>query len=177
MKKIVAFILLTALFLNIIGYHFIFQMQQHQVKEDMKEYLSSSKDIQNAVELRFSLADASSISKLKWEEEKEFTYNGEMYDVIKKENANGELVIQCIKDKKETHLVNNYEKVSKETQGDPLSKNKSTGLLKLITGIFIYTEQPVLSLPSFINNKNEKILCDALSSGSKEILIPPPQLS
>lgn len=143
----------------------------------MEKSLRNSADIKNAVELRFALSDRSSISKIKWEDEKEFTFNGELYDVIQQKNVNGELIIQCIRDKKETHLVNDYTKLSKETQGDPASKNKSTVLLKLITEIFIQTEQPVLSLPSFINNKNEKILCDALSSGSKEILIPPPQVS
>jgi len=89
--------------------------------------------------------------------------------------VNGELVIQCIKDKKETHLVNDYAKLSKETQGDPVSKNKSTVLLKLITGFFIKTEQPVLSLLSLVNKKMQYTLCDALSPVSKEILLPPPQ--
>ena len=171
MKKFISSILLLILFLNIIGYHFIFQVQQYKVKEDMREHINSE-DIRNATELRFSLAD---LTKLKWEDENEFTFNGEMYDVIQKNESNGELILQCIKDKKETHLVNNYAKLSKETQGDPSSKNKSTVLLKLITGIFIQTEQPVISLPSFINEKNENTLCDALSSRIKEILIPPPQ--
>lgn len=175
MKKIVSSILLLAFFLNIIGYHFIFQVQQHRIKKDVEAYLHRSAAIQNAMELRVSLADEAAISKLKWEDENEFTLNGELYDVIQKKNENGELVIRCIKDKNETHLVNNYTKISKETQSDPSSKDKSTVLLKLITGFFIKTEQPVLSLPSSISKKHVNTLCDALSSGSKEILIPPPQ--
>src|SRR4029079_12891061 len=119
-----------------------FQVKQRNIKEDMEEYLSKE-NIRNAVELRFSLNE---LSRLKWENDKEFVYNGELYDVIKKKNVNGSLVIQCIKDKKETHLVDDYVKVSKETQGDASSKNKSTVLLKLITGIFIKVEQPVMSL-------------------------------
>ena len=173
MKKIVSSILLLSLFLNIVGYHFIFQIQQHNIKEDMEEYLSKSENILNATELKLPLND---ISKLKWQDEKEFTYNGELYDVIQQKKVNGELIIQCIKDKKETHLVNDYTKISKETQGDPSSKNKSTVLLKLITGIFIKAEQPVVSLPSFIKKKNTNTLCDVLSFRSKEILIPPPQV-
>jgi hypothetical protein len=173
MKKIVSSILLLSLFLNIVGYHFIFQIQQHNIKEDMEEYLSKSENILNANELRLPLDE---ISKLKWQDEKEFAYNGELYDVIQQKKVNGELIIQCIKDKKETHLVNDYTKISKETQSDPSSKNKSTVLLKLITGIFIKTEQPVVSLPFYINKKYPTTLCDAISSGTKEILIPPPQL-
>src|SRR5689334_11952871 len=102
MKKIVSSILLLSLFLATVGYHFIFQVKQQNIKEDMEEYLSKE-NIRNAVELRFSLNE---LSKLKWENDKEFVYNGELYDVVKKKNVNGSLVIQCIKDKKETHLVN-----------------------------------------------------------------------
>lgn len=175
MRRILSLLLLTAFFLNIIGYHFIFWVQQHTIKENM-EVLRHSASIQNPIELRFSLSDEAVVSKLSWEDENEFTFNGELYDVIRKTTINGELVIQCIKDKKETHLVNNYAKISKETQGDPSSKNKSTVLLKLITGIFIKTEQPVLSLPSCISKNHAITVCDALSPGSKKILIPPPQV-
>lgn len=175
MRRILSLLLLTAFFLNIIGYHFIFQVRQHRIKENM-EVLLHSASIQNPLELRFFLSDEAAISKLTWEDENEFTFNGELYDVIRKTTVNGELVIQCIKDKKETHLVNDYAKISKETQGDPSSKNKSTILLKLITGFFIKTEQPVLSLPSCVSKKHENTVCASLSSGSKEILIPPPQV-
>ena len=174
MKKIVAFILLTALFLNIIGYHFIFQIQQHKIKEDMDAYLNSSAGIQDAIQLKFSLADQSALSQLKWEDEKEFTLNEEMYDVIEKKNEGGDLVILCVKDKKESHLVDNYSKVSKEAQGDP-SKNKSSILLKLIAGVFEKNDLPVLSVPDLANERYPTALNGAISSGTKEILIPPPQ--
>ena len=175
MKKIVAFLLLTAFFLNIIGYHFLFQIQQHSLKVNMKEYLSL-KDIQSAIELNFSLSDKSAFSKLEWEDEKEFRMNGELYDVIEKRKENGKLIIVCIKDKKETHLVSNYDKLNKEAQGDLSSKSKSTILLNLIAGIFIQNELPVISIPGFVNKKPSTILDDLISSGMKEILVPPPQV-
>ena len=74
MKKIVAFILLTAFFLNIIGYHFIFQIQQQKLKKQMESYLHKKADKKDAVQFRFSLSDKTALSKLKWEDdnEKEF---------------------------------------------------------------------------------------------------------
>ena len=173
MKKIVAFLLLTVFFLNIIGYHFLFQIQQYSIKMQVKKEIRQAWKIQNATELRFSLSDRSALAKLQWEDEKEFIFNGEMYDVIEKKTDGNELIILCVKDKKESHLVSNYERLNKETQSDPLSKNKSTILLKLITGVFIQNNVPVISIPDFSNEKNQINLTENISPAIKEILIPP----
>ena len=140
-----------------------------QVKKEIRQAWK----IQNATELRFSLSDRSALAKLQWEDEEEFILNGEMYDVIAKKSDGKELIILCIKDKKENHLIKDYAKVSSDKQGDPSSKSKSTVLLKLITGFFIKNEQPVISIPDFSNEKNQINLTENISPAIKEILIPP----
>ena len=96
-----------------------------------------------------------------------------MYDVIEKRKESGELILLCIKDKKESHLVKEYTKMNKQNQGDPSSKHKTNILLKLITGVFIQTDISLLYLPDFPTEKNQVNLTENISPAIKEILIPP----
>ena len=98
--------------------------------------------------------------------------NDEMYDVIEKKNKDGKLIIRCISDKKETALIQQYEKINKETN----SKNKSALLLKIvghayispaITSIFTDTK-PMITRFLF----NTAII----SSYCQDVLTPPPQI-
>jgi hypothetical protein len=174
-KKILSLLLLSAIFLSTIGYHFIFQAQQHQLKEQMKEALRKNADPLKVVEIRISLSDKNSIAELKWEDESEFILKGEMYDVIEKKKEGNELIIRCVKDKKETHLVNEYTRINKEDQNDPTSKNKSSILLKLIGSVFLKTEWPVIPNPFITGKKESLIHKDTICSVDKDIFIPPPQ--
>jgi hypothetical protein len=119
----------------------------------------------------FSLNGKNNIEKLQWEGDDEFYLNGEMYDVIESKIINGKLVIRCISDKKETALIKNYEKITKENN----SKSKSALLLKLVSSCYLATEdkEPILKytpVPSNIYFASE-----FLSSQVLDVLTPPPQ--
>lgn len=141
----------------------------------MKEYILAKHNANNIEEFRFSVNDKETPGKLQWENEKEFSYNGLMYDVVDIKKENEEIVIHCIKDKKENQLVNDYARLSKDAQGDPVSKNKSTVLIKLITNVFV--ENSSFEIPFFSSYKHTHFpyFTDAVSKGINEILIPPPQ--
>jgi len=143
----------------------------------MKEYLRSSHYRKNVTELRFSILKETILEKPEWENSHEFSYGGEMYDVIDKKNENGELVILCINDKQESRLIKEYEKINIGAQGAPSSKNKSTVLLKLIGSAFIMIKLPVF--PDAI--AQTKLLpgyyTGVLSPGAVDVLTPPPQAS
>ena len=97
MKKIAGVILLACLFFTVVGYHFVFRLQLGEIKAEMKERLRNYAD-DNVVEFSFSPDDA---RKINWEEEHEFRFNNEMYDVIEKHQQGHQLIIRCIPDKKE----------------------------------------------------------------------------
>ena len=50
------------------------------------------------------------VKQVCWEEENEFRYNDEMYDVIEKKMQGNRMLIRCIQDEKETSLLNEYQK-------------------------------------------------------------------
>jgi hypothetical protein len=151
-KKIAAVILLACLFFTVVGYHFVFRLQLGEIKAGMKERLRNYAD-DNVVEFSFSPGDA---RKINWEEEHEFRFNNEMYDVIEKHQQGHQLIIRCIPDKKEKALLEAYQKIAPDNSGS----FTKTSLIKLITAPFLpsqnitivklqKTEQPVFFNYSF----------------------------
>jgi len=63
----------------------------------------------------------------KWIHSREFKYNGDMYDIVKKEEADGQLIVHCINDTKEKKLEEEFEKKvhknSLEDKNLPVNKN------------------------------------------------------
>lgn len=85
-------------------------------KEEMIELLIfNKKDIQEG------------IIDFKWIHSREFKYNGDMYDIVKKEATDDQLIIYCINDTKEKNLEAEFEKrVHKNSLEDknlPANKN------------------------------------------------------
>ena len=53
----------------------------------------------------------------KWIHSREFIYNGEMYDIVKKEENDKQLFLYCINDKKEEKLEEEFaKKVEKDAE-------------------------------------------------------------
>lgn len=85
------------------------------------------------------ILNGSDIKNARWEHEKEFEWNEEMYDVVKKENKNGEITYTCKKDSKEDQLKNQKRKASE----------KSTAR-KMVEMVKIFVQTTTAEQPSFI---------------------------
>lgn len=72
----------------------------------------------------------------RWIHSREFKYNGEMYDVVKKEEDDKQVILYCINDKKEKNLEEEFEKV--------VNKNSSENKQRPVT---YYNFNIVLSEP------------------------------
>lgn len=53
--------------------------------------------------------------KIYWEdkEQKEFSLNGQIYDVVNSATVNGKTILYCYSDKEEQHLINDYNSITK----------------------------------------------------------------
>ena len=87
------------------GYYFIYQYQLRQVKREMKAQLFAQ-----LPETSFKVIIAENHTNLQWQDDdgKEFTLNGEMYDVAKIKKKNGKTELYCLLDKKEKELLKNF---------------------------------------------------------------------
>ena len=87
------------------GYLFIL----HQARQYRKEYIQQEL-ARNNVEDELTVIDfTTNEKKIYWEEEgKEFSFKGEMYDVVKTKIINGKKYLYCINDEVELKLINKY---------------------------------------------------------------------
>ena len=139
MKKITAVILLFCLFFTLLGHHLIFRLRLFDIKKEMKERLrdSPTKDV---VVLYFSEDE---IHLLEWEDDYEFRFGNEMYDVIDQKKEGGRFILRCIPDTKETALLEAYQKIAQKKRDSPVQAS----LIKLISSQFIIVAYSSLDPP------------------------------
>lgn len=170
LRKAAAILLFACLSLSICGYVVVFRIRLVKAKAEMKANLQANKCMESIEEFSFSLEE---IAQLKWEHDKEFFYNGTMYDVVEKQVQGNRILIHCIADEKETILLRQYQKAVEKSNS---SQQQNTLIAKLITANFlspgtVHLSQPETSLKqSFAEYKPELLLLP------QEVITPPPNL-
>jgi hypothetical protein len=166
-KKAFAAILLSILFMSQVGYYFVYSIQQHILKEEIeKELLSHLPDSS----LELVIAEDHN-DKLEWEEEeKEFSLNGEMYDVARIEKKDGKTLLYCINDEKEKQLLDNLVKAVTKNHD---SKKARNNIKPVLTDLFftVTLESPKI----FSGSSTYELLDVSIISSFKEIKSPPPK--
>ena len=121
----------------------------------------------------FSLNDKKGMTKLDWDGDDEFSYNGEMYDVIEKKVVNNTLIIRALADKDETDLVNKFNTNQRDNNRSNKIANELFQILQTL----------------FHNSKSTELVCIkpsrytlyyfsvTLPSPVKKIPTPPPQFN
>lgn len=130
----------------------------------MKTFLLNQKDHEGLVVFRFTTEET---QMLEWEDEHEFRYKGQMYDVVGQQKQDGNLMIRCIQDEKETALLNAFLKTTK--------KNSGTYVLQLLIAPFVLPRielpQPAAVPPPLYFSRHSYYL----KSADLSIVIPPPR--
>ena len=98
----------------------------------MKKHLRLNRNREDLQEFIFDVSEA---RQLQWEDEEEFLWRGEMYDVVSKKMDGEKLVITCIADKDEDRLLNEYQRTTEHNQA-----GSKSSLVKFTVDNFV---QPV----------------------------------
>ena len=144
---------------------------QYELKEKMKH--AALQQLKNADLTIISLTD--NTNKIYWEDddEKEFSFNGQMYDLVRTDTLNGRIILYCFNDEKEQQLIDLYNSITKNNSAtDKKGKNNS------FISITLFISEPLASeiLFSFqkINRYNSFIV--HLSTGVLNNTSPPPRI-
>ncbi len=131
LRKLISAALISALIFNSAGFLFLFFYAKKLAKEDAERLLKQNPPKELIVNFEFSASD---LDKIQWIHEKEFRYQGMMFDVLRKEKIGEKLVVHCINDKKEEKLFDNLTNcVDSQTQDKVPLKN----ILKLIYSFLV----------------------------------------
>jgi len=181
LKKLIVICLLVCFLLNITGYHIIFYLRQEQIKTEMRAAIRMRTYSEDETDFVFLLNDKQSMKQLNWEGDDEFSYKGEMYDVIERkiEDARtnnpvrqGKLIIRSIADKQETTLL---DKVKDHWNQNEKSNKVADELFQLLQSLFHSSkaEELVLIKPSV---NRIPFISLPLPSQVKKIPTPPPRV-
>jgi hypothetical protein len=171
LKKLIVIFLSVCFFLNITGYHILFYFRQEEIKAEMRESIRLQTYSENETDFIVSLNDKPSMDQFDWEGDDEFSFKGEMYDVIERKTENGKLIIRSIADKRETALLN---KAKDHWNQNEKSNKAAEELFQLLQSLFhsSKTEELVFIKPSVYKNS---FISLQLPSEVIQIPTPPPR--
>lgn len=175
MKKLISILLLTALLVYTGGSFIVFKYKEAIQKQEMMGYIQLNPQSALATQLHFSKQAIQNHSiQFEWEEEgQEFSYNGEMYDVVNSTVDNDSIRITAIKDKIENQLIEQYTSLVKHQSN---SQSTTASLLKLFTSVFIATTNESTTQISNTNIVHVGYYSFKCSSAEHTIITPPPQV-
>ncbi len=170
MKKILSLVLVFVFFYSIMGFYLNFEVEQYQIKEEIKE-----KIVNNLPEKELTLVKISSIEnkKITWMEDgKEFRYKGNMFDVVRIKTGADTIYYYCFDDENESKLFVNLDKLVKEQTDN--SQSRTNQKKQEITYFFhqiLFTQSligtPILYFDYLYTYK----------SIDTDVLSPPPRIS
>jgi hypothetical protein len=167
LKRILSILLVIIVLINTVGVSVYFTTQQYFIKKEIK------RKIKNAIPNNELIVITANEKDLDWEDEKEFRYHENMYDIVRKtENKDGSTTYYCIDDKDEKTLFANVGKIM-----DEQNENESTllkNILKCVWTISSIKEQKSVGLLK--ENKNDLWYLNSYKNDFFRSINQPPQL-
>lgn len=114
---------------------------------------------------------------IRWLEDREFAYNGNMYDVVHKQVDDDFIIYKCVNDTQEKMLFAGLGKQIKNTMNSDPSKSKTLNLLQKFN--LLYYPENKINL-EFLQSETHLSYCfnpQFYYNLSKEVITPPPRFS
>lgn len=109
-------------------------------------------------------------NNIRWEEKgKEFSMNGEMFDVVRIKNVNGKTILYCLNDTQEQEIINKYNNHTKNNS----SSGKKVSVLPVITLYLEPISQQSLVIPIPSNDFGRQYVMAFPRVIADEIATPP----
>lgn len=117
------------------GYQIMIAVYQTVRKHEIQAYLKSNNGTQFSTRLSFSLENGKITNpEFEWEDaNEEFTYHGELYDIITLQYNKDSVQIFAMKDIRENNLIEKYVEINKSNH------NKSSSLLSVLKLFSVFT--------------------------------------
>ena len=163
---------------HLFGYFAVFKVMQHNIKKQIKTAIKQGVPDNKLHCFRFP-ADKVLQQKMgiRWLEKKEFTYNGNMYDVVHKQSDGDFIIYKCVNDTQEKVLFAGLDKQVKNAMNKESKNSKTLNLLLKFNILYINQTKQLLNPDLGYSELTYFFKPKYFYHLSKEILTPPPQIS
>ena len=136
LQRLVYTAILALFLLQIVGYLPVFKFKQWDIRRKM-ELMIKENVLNEAVHI-ITISDDNK-TKLHWERaDKEFWFDGNLYDIVRSETKGNTTIYYCLNDVKETHLTLNYAETLKNHVNAPNTEGGAlTDYLQKIFKIYV----------------------------------------
>ena len=174
MKRCIGIFLLFVFAFNIVGVAIVFKVQQIFIRREIK------RQIKNGIsddELHVIKIPPDKRGELKWKNDNEFSYQGSMFDIVRKEVLDDETIVyHCINDKEEAKLFANLDGLVHKSLGkDNPAKQTVKKIFKVFTLICQNDHNPLVLFDSYDSSWHCLYDISYYSSPFIAIKSPPPQ--
>ncbi len=170
MRRIVALSLLFFMPFQTAGYLFVFKLQQHEIRQEIKQQIKAGIPEGELVLFKIPKTLASKTRSFWSIPEGELHYNGKRYDVVRQETHGDTIWYYCLADEKETRLFANLdEAVKHDMNQNPARQQKRERILQLFGPLFFSHDQ---DFPFLEPAEQAKLAADCF--GLKIWIDPPP---
>lgn len=168
MKIIISILLIFSFVIPFGGSYIILQFQKQIIKKEIKQKIIKGIDKNELVILRFKKDET--FYKLKWEDSKEFEYEGEMYDIVECTEANDTITYWCWLDHAETKLNKQFDAlINKNTEQNPLNQENIKRVTRFLNALY---SQKIFEFKCYYEKQIFTKLIE--TSFYKSLSIPPP---
>lgn len=108
---------------SLLVYH-LFLSKKSEIKHEVKEKIIQGLDLKELSLLKFLILDTPSV--LRWKHEREFEYEGEMYDVVSSEIIGDSIFYYCWWDHEETRLNKDLKSIISQILLNDLQQQHNT---------------------------------------------------
>jgi hypothetical protein len=156
------------------GYHLLYIYHQQQLKTEMKAFLKANHGSGFGSKLVFPLSSGKiENADFSWEEEnEEFRFQQELYDVVSIEKKNGTIEILCLKDNNENQLENQLNEIHKLNKTN--SSKSSQNTLKFFS-LFYLQKNQVSNIKFSTSQPRPHLFSSDLLVAFFDIQSPPPR--
>jgi hypothetical protein len=130
MKKILSIITIFCFTIPALSVYFFLLAEKENIKNLTHEKLFSEKKSTNWIKIELSEKEAHQL--IEWENDHEFEYNQNMYDVVKREQSGNHLIFWCYQDVEESFVNEQLEELFSYLTGGHSTRPETQHLLKEI---------------------------------------------
>lgn len=156
------------------GYHFIYSLYQQELKTEMKTYLSANRASEFGTIFEFTLNNNKVVdSGFTWEEENvEFRFNQDLYDIVHIEKKEGKLLVTCLKDNDENQLEKQINEIHKNNK--PFNSKTAQQTVKFFSSFYLPNQDRKFDTKELKEVFKTRYLM-LLNSSFSKIQLPPPR--
>jgi len=135
MKRLAAWILVLVLVLPIGMSGLYLHWQKYKVRKAVKKVLIQETSLKNLTQLTFKKTEVNSL--VSWKEVHEFSFNGQMYDIVSTDTGTDSITYVCWPDNKESQLNKSLDRLMARALSHSTERqNNKTEVLNIYLKLF-----------------------------------------